>query len=199
MSTCTSAEALRDYAFDELAASERRSMEHHISGCAHCAAELNELRLTTAALKILPDQEIPQRIAFVSDKVFTRSPAARFFGGFWNSAARLGFASACVIAGALVVSAYHRPATVVQTNQTADVSGVVAREVNIAVGKALEQVRAEDARLTKAALDAAERKHGQEHQMLMVAMQENLDVLQKRLGTYTTLASAEVPRSGEGQ
>ena len=103
MSTCTEAEALRDYAFDEMAAADRPSMEQHLATCADCAAELDQLRLTTAALRILPDREIPQRIAFVSDKVFHPSPVARFFGGFWNSAARLGFASPCVLAVALMV------------------------------------------------------------------------------------------------
>ena len=200
MSTCTRAEELRDYAFDELAAPERRSMEQHISACADCAADLNELRFTTAALKILPDQEIPQRIAFVSDKVFAPSPAARFFGGIWNSAARLGFASACLIAVALVVSAYHRPAApVAPTLQAADVSAVVAEQVAKQVATAVAQVRSEDAQLTKAALEGAERKHDEEHRLLMVAMQENLSVLQKRLGTYTMLASNEMPRIGEGQ
>src|SRR6267154_2129862 len=97
MSECDRGEALRDYAFDELPAGERPEMEQHISDCTGCAAELDRLRLTTAALRILPDREIPQRIAFVSDKVFAPSPVVRFLGGFWNSAARLGFASACVL------------------------------------------------------------------------------------------------------
>ncbi len=106
-SPCGSAEALRDYAFDELPADERRTMEQHLAVCGDCALELDQLRLTTAALRTLPDREIPQRIAFVSDKVFEPSPVARFCR-FWNSAARLGFASACVLAVALVVSAWHR-------------------------------------------------------------------------------------------
>ena len=105
MSTCDRAEALRDYAFDELPAGERPEMEQHIAVCGDCAAELDQLRVTTAVLRVLPDREIPQRIAFVSDKVFEPSPLARFFGGFWNSAARLGFASACVLGAALIVSA----------------------------------------------------------------------------------------------
>jgi len=200
MSSCTKAEALRDFAFDELAAPERRAMEQHIAGCADCDADLNELRLTTAALRILPDQEIPQRIAFVSDKVFPPSPVARFFGGIWNSAARLGFASCCVIAAALVVSAWHRPAARVEVAaRTPDVSGIVAQKVAQEVNSAVARIRTEDAQLTKAALDAAERRHEREHRMLLVSMQENFDVMQKRLRTYTTLASAEMPRNGEGQ
>src|ERR1035438_8504598 len=106
-SRCERAEALRDYAFDELPQDERRAMEQHLSACGACAMELDQLRLTAAALRTLPDREIPQRIAFVSDRVFEPSAWRRF----WNSGARLGFASACLLAVALVVSAWHyRPA-----------------------------------------------------------------------------------------
>ena len=199
MSTCSRADDLRDYAFEELAAPERRSMEQHLAECADCAADLTDLRLTTAVLRALPDREIPQRIAFVSDKVFSPSPVARFFGGFWNSAARLGFASACLVAGALVISAYHRPPAPEQTAApAADVSALVAKQVNAAVESAVARVRAEDAQLTRAALDNADRKHEREHRMLMLTMKDSLDVVQKRLGVYT-LASAELPRGGEGQ
>src|ERR1035438_3143795 len=114
-SRCECADALRDYAFDELPQDERRAMEQHLSACGACAMELDQLRLTTAALRILPDREIPQRIAFVSDKVFEPSATARWFSGFWNSASKLGFASACVLATGLIVSAslqYSRPAAV---------------------------------------------------------------------------------------
>jgi hypothetical protein len=171
MSTCDRAEALRDYAFDELPAGERPGMEQHIAVCGDCAAELDQLRVTTAVLRVLPDREIPQRIAFVSDKVFQPSPLARLFGGFWNSAARLGFASACVLGAALIVSAYHRPAPVAQREvrtiiQTADVS----KQINDAVAQAVEKIREEDARM----LSASDAKHDKEHRALM----EAVDVLQ---------------------
>src|SRR6185437_4991729 len=107
-----------DYAFDELGAAERCGMEQHLRECGACAGELDQLRLTTAALRVLPDQEVPRRIAFVSD---SPSASAGWFSGFWNSAARLGFASACVLAGGLCFAALHRQ-PVVLTNQIAKVS-----------------------------------------------------------------------------
>ncbi len=55
-----------------------------------------------------------------------------------------------------------------------------------------EEVREEDARTLKAALDDSERKHDQERRALMVAMGENLDFMQKRLNTMTVLASNDV-------
>ena len=78
-------------------------------------------------------------------------------------------------------------------------SAIVAKQVNAAVENAVARVHAEDAQLTKSALEASERKHEEEHRMLMVAMKDSLEVVQKRLGAYTMLASADVPRSGEGQ
>ena len=199
MNTCDRAEALRDYAFDELAGDELRSLEQHLTTCAHCAADLDRLRLTTAALRALPDREIPQRIAFVSDKVFRPSPVARFFGSFWNSAARLGFASALVLAVALIVFAYHRPAPVQVVSRTGGVAGVSRDEVRQTVAEAVAKVRAEDANFTKAALADAERKHEKENRELMVAVKENLEVMQKRLGVYSEFASMEIPRNGMGQ
>lgn len=199
MNTCDRAEALRDYAFDELAGDELLSLEQHLATCAHCAGHLDGLRLTTAALRVLPDREIPQRIAFVSDKVFRPSLIARFFGSFWNSAARLGFASALVLAVALIVSAYHRPAPVQVVGRTGGVSGVSMEEVRRTVADAVAQVRVEDANFTKAALADAERRHEKDNRDLMVAVRENLEVMQKRLGVYSELASNEIPRNGMGQ
>jgi hypothetical protein len=197
MSTCDRIEELRDYAFDELPASGRSSVEKHLATCAECATELDRLQLTTAALRILPEREIPQRIAFVSDKVF-----ADRFAWFWNSAPRLGFASACVLAVAIFASAYRRPvvtvpaaAGVTKTDVTAQVNSAVA----LAVDQAVQQIRAEDARVTQAALAEAERKHEAEHRALLAAMDENLTYLQKRYGTMTMLASSDAARSGDGQ
>jgi anti-sigma factor RsiW len=194
MSNCDKSEALHDYAFDELSAGERLEMERHIPACTNCSAELDQLRLTTAALRLLPDREIPQRIAFVSDKIFQPSPFARFFKSAWT-----GFASAAVMATALVFTALHRPPvevrTIIQTAPGVDISGQISEAVN----KAVQQVRAEDAEVTKAALAEAETKHEREHRMLMIAVEQSLEVMQKRLGTATELASLEAPRNGGGQ
>ena len=190
---CNNADLVRDYAFEELAADERRSMERHFAQCPDCAAELDRLRLTTAALRVLPDVEIPRRIAFVSDKVFEPG----WFGGFWNSAARLGFASACVLAGGLSFAAYHRGTEVRTVVQTADVSKTAIDEaVNKAVALAVEKAHADDVRITQAALDSVDRKYAQKQQNLMIAMQENLDQQKQRLNTYAILSSE---RMGAGE
>jgi hypothetical protein len=199
-SVCGRAEALRDYAFDELPPEERRAVEQHLAVCGDCVQELDQLRLTTAALRVLPDREIPQRIAFVSDRVFAPSAFARF----WNSASRLGFASACVLAVAIVVSAWHfsagnrppagnQPTEVRSIVQTASVS---QRQIDEAVAKAVAQVRTEDARMIEAAIRTSEQKRDREYRNQIIGMQESYDLLRRRFNmSYTSMAS----RDGAGQ
>ncbi len=187
-------EALRDYAFGELPADRQPELEQHLGVCGECTLELDRLRLTTAALRALPDREIPQRIAFVSDKVFEPSPVSRFFAGFWNSASRLGFASACVLGAALIVSAYHRPVEVRTVVQAANTSTDVSQQVNDAVTKAVAQVKIEDAR----EIEAVGHKYEQQYQERMASVAENFEMLQKRLGT-SLIAANDMRRNGDGQ
>jgi|SRR5579863_871393 len=200
---CARAEALRDYAFDDqFPLEERQAMERHLVTCADCALALDQLRLTTAALRTLPEREVPQRIAFVSDRVFEPS----LFRRLWNA----GFASACVLAAALVVSAWHvsavyRPSETHPAVRTASVS---QQQIDTAVAKAVAQVRTQiaenDAQVIRTAVQNSERKHDAEYRNQMVAIGENFMVLQKRLSlNYAGLASndagASESRSGVGQ
>jgi hypothetical protein len=98
---------LRDYFLRELPDPQQRQVEAHIRLCQSCSEELDRLRVTEAALLLMHDEEIPQRIAFVSDKIFEPSPWRRWWAAFWGSAARLGFASAAMLSAAIVVYAVH--------------------------------------------------------------------------------------------
>lgn len=188
---CERTSLVRDYAFEELAVSGRQSMEQHLAQCSCCTAELDRLRLTISALHVLPDQEPPRRIAFVSDKVFRPG----WFHQFWNSAAQLGFAAACVLSVGLSFAALHRqpePRTIIQTTgiSRASIDEAVAKAVAVAV----DRTHAEDIQMTKAALDAVDKKYEQKQENLMVAMQSSLDYMRKRY-QQTALASY----SGAGQ
>ena len=185
---CDCADLISDYAFDELAATERANAEKHLSTCSDCSAEFDRLRLTTAALRVLPDVEIPQRITFVSNE----APTSGWFAGFWNSAARLGFASACVLAAGVSFAAYHRAPEVHTVIQTADVSkSSIDEAVNKAVALAVSQTHAEDVKLTQAALEAVDDKYAQKQKNLMIAVQENLDLVRKHQNTYAILSQAD--------
>ena len=194
---CDRAELLRDYAFEELSPDDRRAMQQHLTECQACASDLDQMRLTTAVLRVLPDVEVPRRIAFVSDQ----APATNWFATFWNSAARLGFASACVLAIGLVFAATHRPPeahTVIQASAVpqAELDAAVNKAVALAVDKAHD----EDMRLTKAALDAVDTKYAQKQRNLMISMQETLDFDRKSRDRDRIYAmSYDTPRIGAGQ
>lgn len=100
---------LKDYLLNELADPDRRKLEVHIRTCPACREELDRLRLTEAALFSLREEEIPQRIAFVSDPVFEPSWWRRWWAVFWGSPARLGFVSAAMLSAAILISALTRP------------------------------------------------------------------------------------------
>lgn len=117
---------LRDYLLKELSDGERRQVDAHVRGCAACREELERLQLTEAALFSLRDEEIPQRIAFVSDKIFEPSPWRRAWAAFWGSGARLGFASAAMLSVALIVFSLARTAG---TPEPARASGPAAARV----------------------------------------------------------------------
>lgn len=194
----TSCDRLHDYALDELSGPDRTAFEQHLASCAECAMGLGALELTTAALRAVPDREIPQRIAFVSDKIFKPSPWSirRFLNG------GLGFASACVLAAALVFSAYHRtPANNQPANNQKDqlTRAEVTQQIDTAVTKAVAQVRDEDARTTEAALKAADERHAKEYRDLMVSMDENMSILEKRMNANMLFAANDAARFGARQ
>ena len=91
---------LKEFFLKELADPQRRQVEAHVKSCEPCREELDRLQLTESALFSLRDEEIPQRIAFVSDPIFEPSPWRRFLTDFWGSTARLGFASAAMLSAA---------------------------------------------------------------------------------------------------
>src|SRR4051794_31255428 len=99
--TC-SPDNLKNYLFGELTADERSATEHHLVVCASCRAEYSALDATRTALLSLADEESPRRIAFVSDKVFE----PRWWQRLWNSGAQLGFASAAMLAAAIMAHGY---------------------------------------------------------------------------------------------
>lgn len=163
---------LRDYFLQELTDPQQRQMEAHVKSCAACREEMDRLQLTGAALFSLREEEIPQRIAFVSDQVFEPSPVRRWLADFWGSAAKLGFASAAILSAALVAFSINRterppmvaqapapaPQTVVQT--VADAGDLQAR-IDAAVAKALaasDQKRVEETRQLVAELDGARQR-----------------------------------------
>ena len=177
---------LKDYLLEELPATDRRQVEVHVKTCGACRSELDRLRLTEAALLTLREEEIPQRIAFVSDKIFEPSPMRRWWSGFWGSTARLGFASAAMLSIALVVFALNRPAPVVQTAvpkttiSAAVSSAEIDQRIEAAVEKAVGAAEERQAKKTAQLVADVERRDRQERQQILRFMDAQAEVAQKR-------------------
>ena len=197
---------LRDHFLKELTEQESRQVDSHLRNCQACRAEFDALRVTEAALLTLRDEEIPQRIAFVSDKIFEPSPLRRWWQSFWSSGARLGFASAAMLSVAILVSALTRPAAApVAATPAAQVSAAsiqpeIDRRVAEAVLKATADIEARQAKKTAEVVAALEKRNDVDRQSLVLAMEKQYEYMSKRLSRFT-VASAGYgpPRTDEGE
>lgn len=168
--------------------------------------ELHRLDLTRSALSSLAEEEIPRGIAFVSDKVFEPSPWRRGLQAFWNSSARLGFASATVLSAALVVTALNRPAPApavsapVSQVQMARIEAELNHRLDEAVQKAVAESEARQEQKTAAILQAAEKRFTFDREAYRLFVSQNMDVMQKRLRQATVAANdIAVERQGVSQ
>src|SRR5512143_3139293 len=96
------------YTLGELDAHARQEAENHVAACSDCQDELAGLRVTLDAMATLRDEELPRRIAFVSDKVFEPRWYQKMF-------LRPSFAAAGLIAAAILVHAFVRPVVMPNT------------------------------------------------------------------------------------
>ncbi len=164
----------KSYALGELDARARQEAESHVAACADCQDELAGLRLTLDAMSTLRDEELPRRIAFVSDKVFE----PRWYEKLTQSFLRPSFAAAAVIAAAILVHAFVRPSGVpgapsqaiaqvdtqaiearVTAEVTARLQSEMAMTVNTAVTKAVAETEKRDDHRTALLLSAADRRY----------------------------------------
>jgi hypothetical protein len=198
---------LRDYFLRELADPQQRQVEAHVKVCQPCQEELDRLRITEAALFSLRDEEIPQRIAFVSDKIFEPSPWRRWWAAFWGSTARLGFAAAAMLSVAIVVYAFRpAPAPLQRDNSVATVGPVktvsddeIRQRIQAAVDKAIPEIEARYANQATQMVQAVERRDFEERKKIMLAADAYGYRLQSegamdRMKRYVTASNVEAPQ-----
>ncbi len=190
---------LKDLFFGEIDARERKRVEEHLAACLPCQAEYDRLQLTQTALLSLPEEELPRRIAFVSDKVFE----PRWYQKLWNSGPKLGFAAAAMLACAILVHALvpAAPQQVVSNPpDSAKIQTMVQTEVDRLVAMEVKKVAAEFESRGEAKLQrvvAEQRKqYDFDRRAEMVALEAHYTLLQKKLNQMF-LASASVPGGGE--
>ncbi len=165
----------KSYALGELDARARQEAESHVAACADCQDELAGLRLTLDAMATLREEELPRRIAFVSDKVFE----PRWYEKLTQAFLRPSFAAAAVIAAAILVHAFVRPVSTpssapsqaiaqvdtsaIESRVTAEVTARLQSEmaaaVNNAVTKAVADTEKRDDLRTAQLLSASDRRY----------------------------------------
>lgn len=184
------------YTLGEADAAARRAMEEHLLTCGACREEVRSLQVTVSALKRVPAQEPPRRIAFVSDPVFEPGWWHRFL----HSGPRLAFASAAMLSLAIVAHALvMRPAPApVATLTPAEVEERVAAELNRRLPEAVRQtVRVElqpalaDLRgrideMERTRLAGIERKVEQQRMADLRNLESAFSLIEKRLNTMVT-------------
>lgn len=200
---------LRDYFLKELTNPQQLQVEAHVHTCTACREEIARLGATEAALFCLRDEEIPQRIAFVSDKIFEPSPVRRWLTDFWGSTARLGFASAAVLSVAIAFNAWQRtpapatgPVAVVPTAAAAQVSTLtpeqIDQRVQEAVTKAVAKVAARYADENRTQL-AEYRQSAEDARKQLILASAELDKTQLRKQVARTSAMVRSEVTGEAK
>jgi hypothetical protein len=160
---------LKEYFLRELPSPQQVQVEAHVNNCFTCREELERLQLTEAALLSLRDEEIPQRIAFVSDQIFEPSPVRRWFSGFWGSTARLGFVSALMLSASIFYFAATRPAPAPVLTAVPTIAAVspspspspqqIQQQIDQAVAQAVTVVEARQAEANKQLVADFERRN----------------------------------------
>ena len=163
-------DVLKDYVFGELSAAEMRAVETAVAADDVLREELARLQMTQSALFSLREEEMPRRIAFVSDKVFE----PKWWQVWLNSGPRLGFASAAMLAGAIVFHGFAQqpPQTPAPAFDQAKFEQRISEEVKKALPVVLEQAERRHRTQLAAAIKEADEKYQrlrQEDQQVMAA------------------------------
>jgi anti-sigma factor RsiW len=193
---------LKDYFLRELPSPQRVLVEAHVESCAACREEVERLQLTEAALFSLRDEEIPQRIAFVSDQIFEPSPLRRWFSGFWGSTGRLAFASAAMLSASIIFFAATRPAPAPDRTAVPTMAAVapspqeIQQQIQQAVAKAAAGIEARQAEKTRQLVADFEQRNDETLKSIRWYAGE-YDVAHKRDQLTRKMAMVQPAESGE--
>src|SRR5271165_6870013 len=162
---------VKAYFLGELAKRERAQVESHLGACAECREELERLGVMRTALQTLPEEEVPRRIAFVSDRVFE----PRWWQTIWRSGPAMGFASAALLAGAILVHGFTRSPVIVATAPTVTApvdTAQIDKRIDQEVAKQVDAALAQQKQRTEQMLQASEKRYEQRRQKDLVELQQ---------------------------
>lgn len=177
---------LNAYFLGEGTPAERAAAEALLASTPEAREDAERLQSTLAALRSLPQEEIPRRIAFVSDPVFQPS----WWQRFWQSTPQLGFASAAMLAVAIGAHGWFtRPLPVVATAapvaQVQTVATVSQQDIDAAVAKAVAAVEARQQAATEQKVQVAikdyEKRLQMEMRMMAASYEENQNYIRKQM------------------
>jgi hypothetical protein len=185
---------LKGYLLKELTPAQACATQAHLAGCAACREEFDRLSLTITALRAAPEEEMPRRIGFVSDKVFE----PRWWQAWLNSGPRMALVSSLLLAVAILAHGVLRPAPFAGPAPALDAAAIearVQREMRLrledAVKKAVAETEARQAEKIQAAVAAAEKRFDFERQADRIQVEEAFNVMRKQMNRWY-LASAEL-------
>ncbi len=168
---------LTAYALGDSSPAEREAAAALLASSPEARDEFERLQYTLTALHSVGEEEMPRRIAFISDPVFEAPWWQRLLG----SGPRLGFAGASLLAAAITAHGYFmRPLPVVVQSPVQSVQ-ISQMDVDSAVAKAVQLIEARQQKQLDVALVAIEKRHSLETQMMAVGFRENLDLVRKQL------------------
>ena len=193
---------LKDYFLDELPVPRRLEVEAHVQHCQACREELDRLRLTQTALMALGEEEMPRRLAFVSDKIFEPSPWRRGWAALWGSGPRLGFASVAMLSVAILVSALMRPAPAPVLGTASVVrdaahNAVTSEEVDRRIQAAVSASEARQGQRTEQLVKQIEDRGRRQLEALRLAAAQEVDYYQRN--EHVLAASFSAPPREEGE
>ncbi|MEJ5367940.1 MAG: zf-HC2 domain-containing protein [Bryobacteraceae bacterium] len=182
----------KGFVLQEVAPEERRRMEEHLKGCAACRQEVEALGLTVVAVRRLPQQPVPRRLAFVSDPVFELP----WWKRLWRMPAPAwGFAGALVIAAAIIAHGLLTPPPAAPARADAAeirrlVEEELERQVPARVEAAVKAHVAPAAAQLEARLAAFEQRVEKERRADLRDVTAAFELLQKRINNVY-LATAQ--------
>jgi anti-sigma factor RsiW len=151
--SCESKPDWKAYVLRELGPDAHRQAEAHLATCSICHEEVATLRLTLDTLSTLREEEMPRRIAFVSDKVFEPR--------WWQRVFSPTFAAGALVAAAILIHGFMwtgRPSQIPQA------------QVDAAVTKAITQVEARHMQEIQAAYEQLDVRDKQVANMYLTAL-----------------------------
>ena len=189
--SCSSVD-LKAYVVGELAQRERAAADDHVRSCQTCREELERLSVTRTALMALEDEEAPQRIAFVSDRVFE----PRWWQTMWRSGPVMGFSSAALLAVAILAHAFVRPPVVAGPPATVDTARIeqridreVSARIDAAVAKAVSATEARRSAEFARVLDAAEKRIEFQRRADLATLQQTVRYYDQQMGRLMVASS----------